>query len=124
MRLADTSGDFILCSPLGLALIVLGIVLSPPTAKGVTYALASGALASGLGYIIWYSVLPLLSRTRAAFVQLTVPVIAAAGGVVFIGEALTLRLELAAAGVIGGVALALVASQWRKAPAARFSAGR
>lgn len=105
--LADTAGNFIRCSPLGIVLIVVGTALSETNAKGVTYALASGALASGLGYIIWYSVLPSLSRTRAAFVQLTVPVLAAAGGVVFIGETLTGRLLLATIGIIGGVVLAL-----------------
>ncbi len=82
------------------------------------YALLSGAVASGLGYIIWYSVLPSLSRTRAAFIQLTVPAIAAVGGVVFIGEALTGRLIIATAGVIGGVALALAASEWRRSSTA------
>jgi drug/metabolite transporter (DMT)-like permease len=115
--LADTAGNFIRCSPVGIVLILVGSSLSATNAEGLTYALASGALASGLGYIIWYSVLPSLSRTRAAFVQLAVPAIAAAGGVVFIGEALTGRLLLATAGIIGGVALALVASKGRNSPA-------
>lgn len=113
--LADSAGNFARCVPAGLPLIALGVWRLHPEPVGLVYALASGAVASGLGYIIWYSVLPHLSRTRAAFVQLTVPAIAAAGGVVFIGEAVTPRLVLATAGIIGGVALALVASQRRTA---------
>lgn len=113
--LADSAGNFARCVPVGLPLIVLGVWHLQPEPAGLVYALISGAVASGLGYIIWYSVLPHLSRTRAAFVQLTVPAIAAAGGVVFIGEAVTLRLVLATAGIIGGVALALAASQRRTA---------
>jgi drug/metabolite transporter (DMT)-like permease len=113
--LADTAGNFIRCAPFGVVLIGFGAALSHPSAKGIAYALASGALASALGYIIWYSVLPSLSRTRAALVQLTVPPLAAMGGVFLIGEMLTWRLLIATAGIIGGVALALIASE-RRAP--------
>lgn len=115
--LADTAGNFMRCAPVGLVLIVVGIFRFKPGLEGVVYALISGAVASGLGYFVWYSVLPSLSRTRAAFVQLTVPAIAAAGGVIFLSEALTGRLIAATAGIIGGVALALAASQRRKSPA-------
>lgn len=111
--LADTAGNFVRCVPAGLVLIVAGILRLAPRPEGVGYGLLSGAIASGLGYIIWYAALPSLSRARAAFVQLTVPAIAAAGGVVFIGEALNDRLLLATAIIISGVALALAASQWR-----------
>ncbi|MCC5993498.1 MAG: EamA/RhaT family transporter, partial [Rhodobacteraceae bacterium] len=78
------------------------------------YAIASGALASGLGYAIWYNVLPALERSTAAYVQLTVPAIAAAGGVVFIAEPLTLRLTICSIGILGGVALALWGADQRK----------
>jgi drug/metabolite transporter (DMT)-like permease len=111
--MADTAGNFIRCAPIGVILILAGSALSRPSATGIAYALASGALASGLGYIVWYGVLPKLSRTRAAFVQLTVPAIAAMGGVLLIGEALTWRLLVATAGIVGGVALALIASERR-----------
>lgn len=111
--LADSAGNFMRCMPAGVLLVLVGIFRLKPELEGVVYALLSGAVASGLGYIIWYSALPSLSRTRAAFVQLTVPAIAAAGGVVFIGEALTGRLIIASAGIIGGVSLALAASEWR-----------
>lgn len=76
--------------------------------KGVLLAAASGALASGLGYIVWYAALKYLPVTRAALVQLAVPVIAAGGGVAFIGETITLRLTLASAVILGSIALGTV----------------
>ncbi|MCC7428186.1 MAG: DMT family transporter [Alphaproteobacteria bacterium] len=117
--LADTAGNFARCLPVGAALALAGMVLHPPSAAGLAYAIASGALASGLGYAVWYAVLPRHTRSSAAFVQLTVPAIAAVGGVLFIGEPLTLRLGLASAGILGGVALALVAAERRRASAGR-----
>ena len=112
--LADTAGNFIRCVPVGAALVLAGVIYSRPSAAGLAYALASGALASGLGYSIWYTVLPKLSRTTAAIVQLTVPAIAALGGVAFIGESLTSRLLIAMAGIIGGVSIALLATEHRR----------
>lgn len=109
--LTDTAGNFVRCLPIGALLIVVGASLVRPTTAGLVYAVASGAIASGLGYTIWYSVLPTLSRTRAAFVQLSVPCIAAIGGVLFIAEAPTARLVIATVGIVGGIALALLASQ-------------
>ena len=84
---------------------------------GVGYAVASGALASGIGYAIWYSALPGLKVTSAATVQLSVPVIAAAGGVAWLGEPLNIRLVLAAAAVLAGIALVIVQRR-RALPAA------
>ena len=78
-------------------------------AIGVLYAVASGAFASGLGYALWYAVLPSLQATTAATVQLSVPVIAALGGVVFLGELMTLQLVLASAAILGGIGLVIVA---------------
>ena len=117
--LKDTAGNFIRCLPVGIILIVIGMLEFRPSTKGVAYAVASGAIASGLGYTIWYSVLPQLSRIRAALVQLTVPSIAAFGGVIFINEILTTRLVIAAVGIVGGVALALLAAQWGRTAATR-----
>ena len=114
----DTAGNFVRCLPIGIVLIVIGVFMARPSVEGVAYAVASGAIASGLGYVIWYSVLPALSRTRAAFVQLTVPSIAAVGGVIFIGEPLTGRLVIATIGIIGGVAMALLAADRKKSVAA------
>jgi len=75
---------------------------------GVGYAVASGALTSGLGYVIWYMAMPSLKATNAAIVQLSVPVIAAAGGIVFLGEPITLRLTLASSAILGGIALVII----------------
>jgi drug/metabolite transporter (DMT)-like permease len=72
---------------------------------GFAYAILSGALASGLGYSIWYTALRGLTATSAAAVQLSVPVIAAAGGVAFLGEAVSFRLLIASVGILGGIAL-------------------
>lgn len=112
--LDDTAGNFIRCLPPALALALAGAWLHAPSAAGVALAIASGALASGLGYAVWYAVLPGLTRTRASIVQLTVPAIAAAGGVLFLSEPLTFRLLLASAGILGGVALALTTAERRK----------
>ena len=75
---------------------------------GVGYAIASGALASGLGYAIWYAALPGIEVTTAATVQLSVPLIAAAGGVLLLDEPMSLRLVLASVAILGGIALVVV----------------
>ncbi len=72
--------------------------------RGIALAVASGAVTSGLGYAIWYAVLPSLRATSAATVQLSVPAIAALGAVLLLGEPISLRLALSAAAVLGGVA--------------------
>lgn len=115
--LADTAGNFIRCLPIGAVLIGVGLLAQRPSAAGLGYAIASGAVTSGMGYALWYAVLPGLTRTRAALVQLTVPAIAAIGGVLLLGEPVTGRLVLASTGILGGVALALLAAQNRR-PAA------
>lgn len=76
--------------------------------NGILYAVASGALTSGVGYAIWYTVLPALKNTSAASVQLSVPVIAALGGVIFLAEPMTLRLLLTSTAILGGIALVIV----------------
>ena len=75
--------------------------------SGVALAVASGAITSGLGYVIWYAALHDLTATRAATVQLSVPVIAAFGGVILISEQLTVRLLIASIATLGGVAMVL-----------------
>lgn len=112
--LVDTAGNFIRCAPIALAFAVAGLWSQKASTLGLGCAVLSGALASGLGYAIWYAALPLLSRARAAIVQLTVPTIAALGGVVFIGEALTPRLVVASAVILGGVALTILAADRRR----------
>jgi len=76
-------------------------------ATGTLYAVVSGALTSGIGYAIWYMALPALRATTAATVQLSVPVVAALGGVLFLGEAITWRTSLASIAILGGVALVI-----------------
>lgn len=103
--LATTSASFLWALPLGL-----GTFLIWPDAidlRGALLAILAGAVTSGLGYALWYSVLPQLRTTTAAVVQLTVPIIAMAGGMVFLAEPLTLRFVLAAGLVLGGVAVSL-----------------
>jgi drug/metabolite transporter (DMT)-like permease len=78
---------------------------------GFWYAVASGAFASGIGYAIWYTALPALKAAKAATVQLSVPVIAALGGIVFLGEPLTLRLVLSSVAILGGIALVILEKQ-------------
>ena len=103
--LAATAWNFLLALPLVLPLgLTLG--LDRPDATGIALAVGSGAVTSGLGYALWYAVLPQLGAARAAVAQLTVPVIAALGGAVLLAEAPGLRFWLASALVLGGVALA------------------
>ena len=103
-----TSGNFSRAA--GLAL--LASLLMPSTLylanSGIYYAALSGALTSGVGYAIWYSVMPRLSATVAATVQLTVPVLASIGGIAWLGESLSLRILIAFIAILGGVALTIV----------------
>jgi drug/metabolite transporter (DMT)-like permease len=91
------------------ALLVSALFLGEMTATptGIALALASGAVTSGLGYVIWYLALRELPAGRAATVQLSVPAIAAAGGVIFLAEPLTARLLIASAAMLGGIAIVL-----------------
>ncbi|MEM6645971.1 MAG: DMT family transporter [Bacteroidota bacterium] len=100
-----TAGNFIRATPLALLLFLAMETSEPISAMGVAYAVASGALASGLGYAIWYAVVPMLSATSAATVQLSVPIIAAFGGVLLLDEPITMRLGLASIAVLGGILL-------------------
>jgi drug/metabolite transporter (DMT)-like permease len=96
----------------GALLTLAAVVLAPAwqaTPAGLTLAVGSGAVASGLGYTLWYAALRGLERTQAAVVQLAVPVLAAAGGVLLLGEDVTLRLVASGAVILGGIALALTA---------------
>ena len=103
-----TAGNFLRAVPIAAGLSLLMANASALDAAGFAYAVASGALASGIGYAIWYTVLPTLTATKAATVQLSVPVIAALGGIVLLGEHLSLRLVLAAIAVLGGIALVIL----------------
>ncbi len=102
-----TAGNFLLACPLAVGLSLLTANTWHLDATGVACALASGGLTSGLGYAIWYAVLPHLKAIHASTVQLSVPPLTALGGVVLLGEPLTLRLALASVAIIGGIALVL-----------------
>lgn len=103
-----TAGNFLRAVPMAAALSVLLHEDVELDGAGFWYAVASGALASGIGYAIWYTALPALRSTHAATVQLSVPVIAAAGGIVFLDESLSMRLVLASVAVLGGIALVIL----------------
>ncbi len=103
-----TAGNFMRAAPMALLLSLLLLADARFDAEGYAHALLSGALASGVGYAIWYTALPLLKSTTAATVQLSVPVIAALGGILFLGEVLTLRLLAASLAILGGIALVLL----------------
>lgn len=103
-----TTGNFLRSIPFAVVLSALTYQTTMPDMAGAGIAVLSGALASGIGYAIWYAALPALKATSAATVQLSVPVIAAVGGILFLGEVLTLRLVLASLAVLGGIALVIV----------------
>jgi len=105
--LLATAGNFARATPLMLLLSVAMFSQARADATGVALAVASGAIASGLGYVTWYAALRGLSALRAATVQLSVPVIAAFGGVLFLAESISWRLGLASAAILGGIALVL-----------------
>ncbi len=114
--LQGTAANFLIAAPLGLGLALLfpasgGVRLG---AEGIALAVLSGAVTSGLGYALWYRVLPDLPSSVAAVAQLTVPVIAMAGGVLLLGETLGLPLIVAGAVVLGGVALSVVPLRGRR----------
>jgi drug/metabolite transporter (DMT)-like permease len=103
-----TAGNFLRAAPMAVVLSLLTLQHAVLDQAGLGYALASGALASGIGYVIWYAVVPQLKTSTAATLQLSVPVIAAVGGILFLGEPITIRLLLASATVLGGIALVVL----------------
>lgn len=103
-----TMQNFVLAAPMSIGLfIATQKMASPAGGYGIAMAVVSGAVTSGLGYVVWYSALRHTSATGAAAAQLTVPIIAAVGGVVFLAEPISPRLAIAATLTLGGVALAL-----------------
>jgi len=102
-----TAGNFLRTVPIAAALSALTFQSSSMDSTGFSCAVLSGALASGTGYAIWYTVVPRLKATSAATVQLSVPVIAAVGGSLFLTEPITLRLCLASIAILGGISLVI-----------------
>jgi drug/metabolite transporter (DMT)-like permease len=103
-----TAGNFWRCVLLTATLSMALVRWTNLDPAGIRYAIASGAIASGVGYVIWYSALPGLKATTAATVQLSVPVLATFGGILFLSESITLRFLLASLLILGGIALVIV----------------
>ncbi len=106
--LTVTAGNFLRAAPLALLMCAASLNHASVDTAGIVYAVASGALTSGIGYAIWYTALPALKATVAATVQLSVPVLAALGGIVFLDEALSVRLVLASLAILGGIAIVIL----------------
>jgi drug/metabolite transporter (DMT)-like permease len=119
--LAATADSFAASAPIALLVALATWRVAHVSWRGAILATASGVIASGFGYVAWYAALARLDTTRAAAVQLSVPVLAAAGGVLFLSEPVTPRLIVAALGILGGVGLALFGRHATAAPALDIS---
>jgi drug/metabolite transporter (DMT)-like permease len=108
---AATAGNFIRAVPFAIVLLTASVSWASVDRAGFLYAVISGALTSAVGYAIWYTALRGLAASSAATVQLSVPVIAAVAGVIFLGETITLRLVIASIAILGGIALVILVRQ-------------
>jgi drug/metabolite transporter (DMT)-like permease len=117
--LGATAGNFMRAALLGIGLGMAALPWLQPDAAGAGYAVISGALTSGVGYAVWYAALRGLAATHAATVQLSVPVIAAAGGTLLLNEPVTLRLALASVVILGGIALVVLGRSGESGRASR-----
>ncbi|MEO0806290.1 MAG: DMT family transporter [Cyanobacteria bacterium J06643_4] len=105
---ANTMNNFVRAVPFALGVSLVNLSQVQLSGEGVLLAVLSGSIASGVGYAVWYAALGRLTATQAATVQLSVPVIAAVGGILFLQEALSIRLVLASLMILGGVGLAVL----------------
>ena len=110
--LGDTTGNFIRSVPMVVVAAVPFFGQINLTPRGIILAILSGAVASGVGYTVWYAALKHHTATRAAVLQLSVPVIAAFGGVLLLSEMITTRLLLASTLILGGIGLTIL-GRWR-----------
>jgi drug/metabolite transporter (DMT)-like permease len=108
---AATTDNFVRAVPFILIVGAIRLVDGHATPRGLILAILSGAVTSGMGYVVWYAALRGLTATKAAVVQLTVPVIAAVGGILFMSEAVSLRLVVATASILGGIGLVLAGKE-------------
>lgn len=106
--LMDTAYNFLRTIPLVILLTIITVSNANYSSEGILLALLSGGITSGIGYTIWYIALGGLSATQAAVLQLLVPIIAAFGGVIFAAEAITGRLTISAAMVLGGILIVVL----------------
>lgn len=105
---ATNAGNFIRAIPITCVFSLCALPWLSIDGMGVAYAVASGAITSGVGYAIWYTALPGLQATQAGIVQLSVPLIAALGGIVLLGEPVSVRIGIAAIAILGGIALVII----------------
>lgn len=105
--LAETTGNFVRTVPLIITASLPFLSQIQLSQRGIALAVISGAIASGVGYSVWYAALKFHTATRAAILQLSVPVLAAIGGVIFLSEIISIRLLIASALIIGGIGLAI-----------------
>jgi len=105
--IAATGGNFLRAVPFAALLALAATGHESVDRMGVLYAVLSGAVTSGLGYVLWYAALPALRATSAATIQLSVPAIAAIGGAVLLAEPITVRLLLSSVAILGGIALTI-----------------
>lgn len=106
--IAATAGNFLRAVPFAAGVSIILLARARLDHAGIFYAVVSGAITSGLGYVVWYSALPGLKAASAATVQLSVPVLAATGGILLLGEPITLRYVLASLAVLGGIFLVII----------------
>lgn len=105
--LAATTGNFVRAAPMILPIALFFIAQAHVSSEGILYAVLSGAIASGVGYSVWYAALKFHTATRAAILQLSVPLLAAFGGIILLSEILTIHLILSSALILGGIGLAV-----------------
>jgi drug/metabolite transporter (DMT)-like permease len=110
-----TAGNFLRSVPFAVGLSLLMLNSSSLDPVGFWYAAASGALTSGIGYVLWYSALSAIDSTTAATVQLSVPVVTALGGVALLGEPITFRLAVTSVAILGGIAMVIFNRQINRA---------
>lgn len=111
--LAATRGNFIRAVPLAVVAVAFMLPALHATPRGLALAAISGAIASGLGYVLWYAALRALTATQAAVIQLSAPVLAALGGSILLSERVTARLVVSSIAVLGGIALAIASRRRR-----------
>jgi drug/metabolite transporter (DMT)-like permease len=105
---AGTAGNFLRAVPFTIVLSLAAMMHASFDPVGILYAVASGAITSGLGYVLWYAALPAFKAASAATIQLSVPALAALGGVLLLAEPLSLRLLVASVAILGGIALVIL----------------
>src|SRR5438270_9037841 len=109
--IAATSGNFLHATPFAVLVSVVMVREARFDSLGIVYAAISGAITSGLGYVIWYSVLPQIKASTAAVVQLSAPVLVTTGGILLLAEPITLRYAIASIAVLGGIFLVIIEKQ-------------